>query len=222
MLNISGKFALVTGSTKGIGKAIADRLVQDNVNVIVHGRSKDEVAKVKASINAYGGVFGDLSSSEGCDDVIAQVKAIGEIDILINNAGIFSVEDFFEIDDEQWLKYFQVNVMSTVRVCRAFMPQMLKSDWGRIINVSSEAAIKPLPQMIHYSMTKTSQLALSRGLAELTKGTKVTVNSVLPGPTWTEGVKSYFDGLCIKSGSFPVTLNSLNGFFRNKKTLPFE
>ena len=114
---------------------------------------------------------------------------------MINNAGIFSVEDFFEIDDDEWLRYFQVNVLSAVRLCRALMPAMLERGWGRVINVASEAGIKPLPQMIHYSMTKTSLIGLSRGLAELTKGTPVTVNSLLPGPTWTGGVESYFEGL---------------------------
>jgi len=125
---------------------------------------------------------------------------------LINNAGIFGVEDFFDIDDEEWLRYFQVNVMSVVRLCRAIMPSMLEHNYGRIINVSSEAAIKPLPQMIHYSMTKTSLVSLSRGMAELSKGSRVTVNSVLPGPTWTEGVEKYFDGLAAEEGKPPQEL----------------
>jgi NAD(P)-dependent dehydrogenase (short-subunit alcohol dehydrogenase family) len=127
--------------------------------------------------------------------VLDQLGVFAPIDILINNAGIFSVEDFFKLKDEVWLQYYQTNVMSMVRLCRALMPEMLERDSGAIINVASEAAIKPLPQMIHYSMTKTAMISISRGLAELTKGSAVRVNSLLPGPTWTDGVESYFDGL---------------------------
>jgi len=200
MPDLSNKTILVTGSTKGIGKAIAEAFIDKGGQVIVHGRNRAEIEKVKASIGASGCVDGDLGTSEGCDSVIEQLASLGPVEVLVNNAGIFGVEDFFEIADEEWLRYFQVNVMSVVRLCRALMPSMLESDYGRIINVSSEAAIKPLPQMIHYSMTKTSIVSLSRGLAELTKGTRVTVNSVLPGPTWTEGVEQYFEGLAAEEG----------------------
>lgn len=200
MPDLANKITLVTGSTKGIGKAIAEAFIDKNSRVIIHGRNRAETEKVKASIGAFACVDGDLGTAEGCDSVIEQLASLGQVEILVNNAGIFGVEDFFEIDDEEWLRYFQVNVMSTVRLCRAMMPSMLENDYGRIINVSSEAAIKPLPQMIHYSMTKTSIVSLSRGLAELTKGTRVTVNSVLPGPTWTEGVEKYFEGLAAEEG----------------------
>jgi len=200
MSDLTNKLALVTGSTKGIGKAIAEALLDKNARVVVHGRNPAEVENVKASIGAFACVDGDLGSADGCNRVIDQLNRLGDVEILVNNAGIFGVEDFFNINDEEWLRYFQVNVMSMVRLCRALMPVMLERNCGRIINLASEAAIKPLPQMIHYSTTKTALVSLSRGMAELTKGTQVTVNSVLPGPTWTEGVEKYFEGLAAEEG----------------------
>ena len=200
MLAIETKLTLVTGSTKGIGKAVAEAFVDSGARVVVHGRDGDEVKQIAKSIGAYSSVDGDLGTAEGCDKVLEQLEKLGAVDILINNAGIFGVHDFFEIDDAEWLRYFQVNIMSAVRLCRALMPAMLENNWGRVINVASESAIKPLPQMIHYSMTKTSVVSLARGMAELTKGSRVTVNSVLPGPTWTAGVESYFEGLAADEG----------------------
>jgi len=191
---------LITGSTKGIGAAIAGAFVDKQAQVVVHGRDREEAQAVKESIGACSSVYGDLGTAEGCGAVLEQLSKLGAIDILVNNAGIFGPEDFFRISDEEWLRYFQVNIMSSVRLCRALMPSMLDNDWGRIINVASEAAIKPLPQMIHYSMTKTALVSVARGLAELTKGSRVTVNSVLPGPTWTSGVEAYFDGLAVEEG----------------------
>ena len=200
MSPITDKLTLVTGSSKGIGKAIAEAFVDHGARVVVHGRDPDEVKHLCESIGAWSSVGGDLGTAEGCENVIGQLQKLGPVEVLVNNAGIFGVQDFFEIDDEEWLRYFQVNVMSAVRLCRTLLPSMLENDWGRIINVASEAAIKPLPQMVHYSMTKTALVSLSRGLAELTKGTHVTVNSVLPGPTWTAGVETYFDGLAADTG----------------------
>jgi NAD(P)-dependent dehydrogenase (short-subunit alcohol dehydrogenase family) len=200
MSELEQKITLVTGSTKGIGKAIAEAFVDKKARVVVHGRTREEVEKIQASIGAFSSVVGDLSTAEGCDSVIEQLDGLDPVGVLVNNAGIFGVEDFFKIDDEEWLRYFQVNIMSSARLCRALMPSMLKNDWGRIINVASEAAIKPLPQMIHYSMTKTALVSLARGMAELTKGTRVTVNSLLPGPTWTAGVETYFEGLAAEEG----------------------
>lgn len=200
MPELEQQLVLVTGSTKGIGKAIAQAFIDKKARVIVHGRTPDEVEEVRSSIGAFSAVVGDLGTSEGCDGVVEQLNKLGQVGILVNNAGIFGVEDFFEIDDEEWLRYFQVNIMSSVRLCRALMPSMLESNWGRIINVASEAAIKPLPKMIHYSMTKTAMVSLARGMAELTRGTRVTVNSVLPGPTWTAGVETYFEGLAKEEG----------------------
>ena len=200
MFDIEKRITLVTGSTKGIGKAIAEAFVENKAKVIVHGRNRKEAENICSSIGAYAFIDGDLGTEEGCERVIHQTKSLGDIEILVNNAGIFGVQDFFETNDEDWLRYYQVNVMSIVRLCRALMPAMLKNDSGRIINVSSESAVKPLPQMIHYSMTKAAVVSISRGLAELTKGSNVTVNSVLPGPTWTDGVESYFDGLANEEG----------------------
>jgi NAD(P)-dependent dehydrogenase (short-subunit alcohol dehydrogenase family) len=200
MSDIEGKLTLITGSTKGIGKAIAEAFVANGAQVVVHGRNGDEAEQVRKSIDAFASVDGDLGTADGCDHVIEQLAALGPVEILINNAGIFGVQDFFQIDDAEWLRYFQVNIMSAVRLSRALMPAMLEKNWGRIINVGSEAAIKPLPQMIHYSMTKTSVVSLARGMAELTKGSQVTVNSILPGPTWTAGVETYFEGLAAEEG----------------------
>lgn len=200
MLKLADKLILVTGSTKGIGKAIAEAFVEQHARVVVHGRNQEVANKAASSIAAFSAVSGDLGTAEGCNSVIEQLEKLGSVDILINNAGIFGVEDFFDIGDEEWLRYFQVNIMSAVRLSRALMPAMLANNVGRIINISSEAAIKPLPQMIHYSMTKSSLVSLTRGMAELTKGTQVTVNSVLPGPTWTDGVEAYFEGLAADEG----------------------
>jgi len=200
MSAIEGKLTLVTGSTKGIGKAIAEAFVDAGARVVVHGRDRDEVKQIEESIGAHSSVDGDLGTAAGCDKVIGQMESLGPVEILINNAGIFGVQDFFQIDDAEWLRYFQVNIMSAVRLCRSLLPSMLENDWGRIVNVASEAAIKPLPQMIHYSMTKTSLVSLARGMAELTQGSQVTVNSVLPGPTWTAGVETYFEGLAAEKG----------------------
>ncbi len=212
MFDIEEKITLVTGSTKGIGKAIAEAFVKNKAKVIVHGRNRKEAENICTSIGAYAFIDGDLGTEEGCNSVVQQIKEIGDIEILVNNAGIFGVQDFFETNDEDWLKYYQVNVMSIVRLCRALMPTMLKNDSGQIINISSESAIKPLPQMIHYSMTKAAIVSIARGLAELTKGTNVTVNSVLPGPTWTDGVESYFGGLANKEGK-PVE-EVINNYFK--------
>jgi NAD(P)-dependent dehydrogenase (short-subunit alcohol dehydrogenase family) len=200
MSALEQKMTLITGSTKGIGAAIASAFVDKQAQVVVHGRDREEAQAVKESIGACSSVYGDLGTAEGCGAVLEQLSKLGAIDILVNNAGIFGPEDFFRISDEEWLRYFQVNIMSSVRLCSALMPSMLDNNWGRIINVASEAAIKPLPQMIHYSMTKTALVSVARGLAELTKGSQVTVNSVLPGPTWTSGVEAYFDGLAVEEG----------------------
>lgn len=195
MTDLSNRLTLVTGSTKGIGYAIAEAFARQGARVIVHGRDSRSAQKACEDLGAHASVTGDLATSTGCDEVLDQLDKLDDVDVLVNNVGIFSVGDFFAIDDEEWLRYFQTNVLSAVRLCRALMPPMLKKGTGRVINISSEAGIKPLPQMIHYSVTKTALISLSRGLAELSKGTDVTVNSLLPGPTWTAGVESYFDGL---------------------------
>ena len=198
MLSLTGKTSLITGSTQGIGYAIAAAFVEQGARVIVHGRQQDRLQAVSKELGAYAAVVGDLATEQGCQQVLEQLKALGEVEILVNNAGIFSVANFFAIEDTEWLRYFQTNVLSAVRLSRALMPAMLEKGQGCIINLASEAGIKPLPQMIHYSMTKTALISLARGLAELTKGTQVRVNSILPGPTWTTGVENYFAGLAKK------------------------
>ena len=202
-IDLTGKTALVTGSTSGIGHAIAKGLALSGANVVINGRSQ---AKVDAAVAAIAklvpgarvrGVAADVSTAAGCNALVA---ALPEVDILINNAGIFEPKGFFDIPDEEWNRFFEVNVMSGVRLSRAYLPGMLRRNWGRIVFISSESALNIPKEMIHYGVTKTSQLALSRGLAEMTRGTAVTVNSVLPGPTMSEGVETFVKDLAKQHG----------------------
>lgn len=202
-IDLSGTTAIVTGSTGGIGLAIARGLAGAGASVVVNGRTQAKAdataaAIVKAIPGArVRGVGADVSTAAGC---VSLVKAVPDADILINNAGIFEPKGFFDIPDEEWGRFFEVNVMSGVRLSRAYMPGMLKRNWGRIVFISSESAINVPKEMIHYGMTKTAQLAISRGLAEMTKGTAVTVNSVLPGPTMSEGVETFVKDLAKQNG----------------------
>jgi NAD(P)-dependent dehydrogenase (short-subunit alcohol dehydrogenase family) len=202
-IDLSGKTALVTGSTSGIGHAIAKGLAVAGASVVVNGRT---AAKVDAAVAALAkalpgsklrGIAADVSTAAGCDAVVA---ALPEVDILINNAGIFEPKGFFDIPDEDWTRFLEVNVMSGVRLSRAYLKGMLKRNWGRIVFISSESALNIPKEMIHYGLTKTAQLALSRGLAEMTRGTAVTVNSVLPGPTMSEGVETFVKDLAKQNG----------------------
>ena len=190
-LKLRGKRALVTGSTAGIGFAIARGLARERAEVIVNGRSEQKVAEAIQRISSEvgstaTGVAADLSSAEGVDRLI---EGAGRVDILINNAGIFEPVPFPEISDQDWFRFFELNVMSGVRLARALLPSMLQRDWGRIMFISSESGVQIPAEMVHYGVTKTAQLALSRGIAESVAGTGVTVNSVLPGPTRSEGVR---------------------------------
>ena len=191
-LQLTDKLALVTGSTAGIGKAIAKNLASEGASVVVNGRSQESVDEtVKSLSETKGKVMGlaaDLSSAEGVQKAIAQYP---QVDILVNNLGIFEVKSFAEISDEDWQRFFDINVMSGVRLSRAYLPKMLDRNWGRIIFISSESGIQIPQEMIHYGMTKAAQIAIARGLAESTANTAVTVNSVLPGPTRTKGVEDY-------------------------------
>src|ERR1700723_741702 len=202
-IDLSGKTALVTGSTAGIGYAIAKGLAAAGSEVVLNGRSKarvdetvarlaKEVAGAKARV-----IAADVSTAAGCKELVA---ALPDVDILINNAGIFEPKNFFDIPDEDWSRFFEVNVMSGVRLSRAYLPAMLKRNWGRIVFISSESALNIPTEMIHYGTTKTAQLAVSRGLAEMTRGTAVTVNSVLPGPTMSEGVETFVKDLAGQNG----------------------
>jgi NAD(P)-dependent dehydrogenase (short-subunit alcohol dehydrogenase family) len=202
-IDLSGKTALVTGSTSGIGHAIAKGLASAGATVVVNGRTQAKVDAAVAAITKVvpgakvRGVAADVSTAAGCNALVA---ALPEVDILINNAGIFEPTGFFDIPDEDWIRFVEVNVMSGVRLSRAYMPGMLRRNWGRIVFISSESALNIPKEMIHYGLTKTAQLALSRGLAEMTRGTGVTVNSVLPGPTMSEGVETFVKDLAKQHG----------------------
>lgn len=202
-IDLSGTTAVVTGSTSGIGFAIAKGLAGAGASVVVNGRTQAKAdaaaaAIVKAVPGAKArGVGADVSTAAGC---AALVKVVPDADILINNAGIFEPKGFFDIPDEDWTRFFEVNVMSGVRLSRAYMPGMLERNWGRIVFISSESAINIPKEMIHYGMTKTAQLSIARGLAEMTRGTSVTVNSVLPGPTLSEGVETFVKDLAKQTG----------------------
>ncbi|WP_278367071.1 SDR family NAD(P)-dependent oxidoreductase [Acetobacter orientalis] len=190
--DLSSLKAIVTGSTLGIGLATAKGLAQAGAHVVINGRKEEACTKAvkalqdavpSAKIEAY---VGDLSTAQGCDGLL---KAHPHCDILVNNVGIYGPKDFFETPDELWQQYFDINVMSGVRLARAYLPAMKEKGWGRVIFISSESAQNIPQDMIHYGFSKTAQLALSRGLAKRMAGTGVTVNSVLPGPTLSDGAK---------------------------------
>jgi NAD(P)-dependent dehydrogenase (short-subunit alcohol dehydrogenase family) len=202
-IDLSGKTALVTGSTAGIGYAIAKGLAASGASVVLNGRKQAgvdaAVARLKGEVagSEVRGIGADVSTAAGAKALVA---ALPEVDILVNNAGIFEPKSFFDIPDEDWVRFFEVNVMSGVRMSRAYLRGMLKRNWGRIIFISSESGLNIPTEMIHYGMTKTAQLAISRGLAKLTRGTAVTVNSVLPGPTMSEGVETFVKDLAKQNG----------------------
>ncbi len=185
--------ALVTGSTQGIGFAIAQGLAREGATVVVNGRGKAKVDAAVASIKQetgaeVTGIPADLGNAEG---VAQLVSAVGTVDILVNNLGIFEPKPFLDIPDEDWQRFFDTNVMSGVRLSRALLPHMLKKHWGRIVFISSESGLNIPAEMVHYGMTKTAQLAISRGIAESIPGSGVTVNAVLAGPTSSEGVVDF-------------------------------
>ena len=202
-IDLSGKTALVTGSTAGIGHAIAKGLAATGAAVMVNGRTQAKVDAAVAAINKavpgskVRGIAADVATAAGCNSLVA---ALPEVDILINNTGIFEPKDFFEIPDKDWIRFFETNVMSGVRLSRGYLQGMLKRNWGRVVFISSESGLNIPKEMIHYGMSKTAQLAISRGLAQLTRGTAVTVNSVLPGPTMSEGVETFVKDLAKQNG----------------------
>mgnify|MGYP003340283072 CR=1 FL=1 len=204
-LQLAGKLALVTGSTAGIGYAIARTLAQEGASVIVNGRTQAAVDEAVNRIRtetggAVQGFAGDLSRAEAAEEVVGRCAGI---DILVNNLGIFEAKPFEDIPDDDWRRFFDVNVLSGVRLARLVLPHMRQADWGRIIFISSESAVQIPTEMIHYGMTKTAQLAVSRGLAESVAGSGITVNSVLPGPTKSRGVGDFVEGMAKSSDKSP-------------------
>lgn len=190
-LKLTGKTAIVTGATAGIGLAIAQRLAAEGAIVTISGRSQDKLDAAAQTIAAHGTVhtvLADPATAEGAAKLIA---AAPDADILINNLGIYEAKVFTDITDEDWHHLFEVNVVSGARLARHYFPRMLANNWGRVIFIASESALVIPQEMIHYGMTKTAQLAIARGLAEQTRGTGVTVNSVLPGPTRSEGIVEF-------------------------------
>ena len=200
-LELENKKALVTGSTAGIGLAIASRLAREGAEVWVNGRTQgrldNAIAEIKKEISSANlhGIVADLGTTEGCSEV---VRRLPEVDILVNNVGIFEPKPFEKITDTEWEQFFTVNVLSGVRLSRAYLGRMKERNWGRIIFISSESGLQIPVEMIHYGTTKTAQLAVARGLAETCAGTNVTVNSVLPGPTASEGVAEFVGKLLRK------------------------
>lgn len=205
-MKLDGKVAIVTGSTAGIGRAIAAALAAEGATVVVNGRDPAKVEATARELSAAGGgavhgVAAGLDSAEGVDALIRGAEAVGPVDILVNNVGIFEPKPFEEIPDADWQRFFDVNVMSGVRCSRALMGGMRDRGWGRILFISSESGINIPEEMVHYGMTKTAQLAVSRGLAKALAGTGVTVNCLLPGPTWTEGVATFVERMAEQRGT---------------------
>ncbi len=215
-LKLQGKTALVTGSTAGIGFAIAQILAYEGSTVIINGRSKDRVTQAIQQIKASNpeanliAAPADLSQKEEVETLIEQIPTV---DILVNNAGIYKTQPFIDISDEEWLNMFEVNVMSGVRLSRHYIVPMLKQNWGRIIFISSESGLQIPQEMVHYGMSKAAQIAIARGIAETTKGTQVTVNSVLPGPTSSEGIRQFVNDIGTQQNKSPKQIEK--EFFEN-------
>ncbi len=203
-LQIKDKIAFISGSTAGIGFATAQALAAEGARVVINGRTQ---ARVDEAVKAIGGnasgIAADLGTREGCDAVIAQLP---HVDILVNNVGIFAPQNFEEITDADWLRFFETNVLSGVRLARAWMPGMRRQNWGRIVFISSESGVQIPVEMIHYGVTKTAQIAVARGLAETTIGSGVTVNTVLPGPTSSEGVGTFVQQMAEARGTDFATM----------------
>ena len=195
-IDLTGKTALITGSTRGIGFATAKALSEAGASVILHGRDAQQVSDQAAGIGARG-IAADLGTPEGCVQLAAEA---GNVDILVNNAGIFQPCDFFETDDAEWDRHWQVNVMSAMRLSRALAPAMVQRGWGRIVMLGSESSFNIPADMIHYGVSKAADVALARGLAKRLAGTGVTVNSVLPGPTLSDGLRDMLADRVTRTG----------------------
>jgi hypothetical protein len=202
-LGLKGKIAVVSGSTAGIGLAIGSALAAEGAQVVLNGRTEERVtAAVNSLLKLHKGapvrgVAADLGKAEGVAKFVLQVP---EADVLINNLGIFEVKPFADIPDSDWLRFFEVNVMSGVRLTRHYLPGMQRKNWGRVIFISSESAQQIPVEMVHYGMTKTAQVSIARGVAQTVAGTGVTVNSVLVGPTASEGVGTFVKDFARQQG----------------------
>jgi NAD(P)-dependent dehydrogenase (short-subunit alcohol dehydrogenase family) len=208
-LRLADKVVLVTGSTAGIGFAIARAVAAEGAHVYVNGRTQERVDAAVAAIRSQGatvkvdGIVADFSSAAGAEAVIAKLPAV---DVLVNNVGIFEPKPFAEIPDADWYRFFEVNVMSGVRLARHYLAGMLKKNWGRILFISSESAVQIPAEMVHYGMTKTAQVAVARGIAESVAGTGVTVNSILAGPTESEGVGAFVEAMAKQQNKSKETI----------------
>jgi NAD(P)-dependent dehydrogenase (short-subunit alcohol dehydrogenase family) len=197
-LKLTDKVVLITGSTAGIGFAIAKSLASEGAHVYLNGRTQERVDRAMAAIQSQvaagkvDGIVSDFSTAAGAETVIAKLP---NVDVLVNNVGIFEPKPFAEIPDADWYRFFEINVMSGVRLARHYLTGMLKKNWGRILFISSKSAVQIPPEMVHYGMTKTAQIAVARGIAESVAGTGVTVNSILAGPTASEGVGGFVDAM---------------------------
>ncbi len=208
-LGLAGKRALITGSTAGIGFAVAEALAREGAQAILNGRTRARIEAASAEIRKrvpaarVEGIAADVSGAEGCAQVVARYP---DVDVLVNNMGIFEPKPFDEIPDADWMRFFEANVLSGVRLSRHYVRGMRTRNWGRIVFVSSESGVQIPTEMIHYGVTKTAQIAVARGLAETLAGTGVTVNSVLPGPTASEGVGSFVAQLAANEGKDVATV----------------
>lgn len=218
-LKLKNKTAFISGSTAGIGFATAKALLNEGAKIIINGRSQASVDKALAKLTDefpaqdVSGFAADFESSTAIEDLC---NALPNVDILINNVGIYQAEPFFEMDDASWYQQFEVNVMSGVRLSRYFLPKMLAKDWGRILFISSECAELVPPDLLAYSMTKTAMIAIGKGLAQLTKGTGVTINSILPGSTLSEGAEEFLKNEAIKTGKSKAEVEA--NFFKEVRT----
>lgn len=205
-LKLKDRLVLVTGSSIGIGRSIAEAFVAEGARVILNGRNRDRLEELAAAIDAPGQthiVAGDVADGESAQALATAVDAIGPLDVLVNNVGIFAVKPFTEITDDEWMRFYDVNVVGNVRLIRHFLPGMLERDFGRIVNISSECGVRGFGDMAHYATTKAAQLGLTQSVAALTKGHNVTVNAVLPGPTWTAGVEEFMKGVAEQQSISP-------------------
>jgi NAD(P)-dependent dehydrogenase (short-subunit alcohol dehydrogenase family) len=204
-LGLKDKKVLITGSSKGIGLAAAEVFLREGARVWINARTQNSVNSALTSLKrvfpdaSVQGIVSDVATENGLQSI---VNALPHVDVLVNNAGIFRPESFFDIPRESWLQMFEVNVLSGARLTQKYLPGMLSRNWGRVIFISSESGISTPVEMVHYGMSKTAQLAVARGAAELTRGTKVTVNSVLPGPTMSDGVETFIDQIAMTEKEF--------------------